>query len=130
MSDVYFLVFGIIVTLVGIGLTFMHFRIYALCTQKTAATIKSLKMKYHYFRGMKKTLYCPEFEYTIEGKKYEGTASFSTYKKDKYRIGDMMNIYIDPADPGSYRFEGRYEILLTGILALVIGLLFVVLYFY
>lgn len=128
MSDTYFLVFGIIVALIGLLQIFFQVRKLSSCKKKVTATITSLKTDSIIVRGSTVHTYSPEFSYEFNGNTFTGTAPFSTTKKDKYTPGEPLTVYIDNDNPSEYRFGGKIGILIGGIVLLAIGLLFVTLF--
>lgn len=129
MSDTYFLIFGIIVTLIGISLIVIHFRDIFSCRECTFGKITKLKVEKTTLRGSTVSSYRPEFTYTVNDKSYNGIASFSSHNKDKYKVGDDLNICYSSKKPERYRMKGKCKSLTFGIVITAIGLLFVVLYF-
>lgn len=129
MRESAFLVFGIICALIGIVVLAVKLRLRIRCSRRTDAVIINLQADYTMLRGTKVYTYCPEFSYTVDGKEYQGIAPFSTSKKDKYRIGDPLPVYINPADPEDYDFRGKPGLVIAGVLLLGVGLLFVILNF-
>lgn len=130
MSDTYFLIFGIVVSLIGLALIVLHIRTVSSCGERIIAQINNLKVQRTVIRGSSVYSYCPEFIYTVNGKTYQGTADFSTYRKNKYQVGDPLEIYYNYNDPEQYRVKGRCTMLIWGVIILAIGLPFVILYFF
>lgn len=125
MSDTYFLVFGIIVSLIGIALIVIHFRDLINCREKITATISNLKVEKVSVRGSSVSSYCPKFTYEVDGQTYNGIATFTTNTKNKYKVGDGIEICYNSKNPGQYRMPGRFKSLVFGIIIAAIGMLFV-----
>lgn len=130
MSDLFFLIFGIIVSLIGLLLIVIHILDVAKCREKITAVISNLKIDKVKVRGSNVSSYCPEFTYTVDGQTYNGIATFTTYNKDKYKVGDGLEICYSAKNPEHYRMKGRFKSLLFGLIIAAIGLLFVFLYFH
>ena len=129
MSDTYFLIFGIVVAILGLLMVIGQLRMFLLCRTETDAEITSVKKETTKVRGSSIHSFRPQFSYKINDKQYEGTAPFTTKKKDKYNPGDVLRILVSEAHPEMYRFKGRVGTLVAGIAVLGAGLLFVILYF-
>lgn len=129
MSDLYFLIFGIVVTLLGIIILSTYIYSIITCRTKIYATITSLKKESMKLRGSTVYSYRPEFKYSYNDTEYSGISIKSTYKKDKYQANEPLLIYINPNKPEDYRFSVFTGALLTGIIAFGVGMLFVILYF-
>lgn len=128
MSDTYFLIFGLVVGLIGLLQIFFQILSLASCKKRISATVTSLKTDSVVIRGSTVHTYSPEFSYEFEGQSFKGKAPFSTTKKDKYSQGDTLVIYVNPENPTEYRFRGKIGKLIGGFVLLAIGLLFVVLF--
>lgn len=129
MSDTYFLIFGIVVAILGLIIVIGQMRMLLLCRTHIDAEITSVRRGTTKVRGSSIHSYRPQFSYNINDKKYEGTAPFTTKKKDKYNPGDVLRILVSEANPEMYRFRGRVGTLIAGIVILGAGLLFVILFF-
>lgn len=130
MPDLYFFFFGLVCFMIGLLLLAIKIYIIASCRDKVNATITSIKKDKTIVRGSTVYMYIPKFSYSVNGKDYKGTASFSTFSKEKYKEGDTLPIYVSHSNPGNYRFKGRYGMFIWGLLFSSIGLLFMVLYFF
>lgn len=129
MTDTYFLIFGIIVSAIGISLIVIYLRDVIYCRENTGAIISNLKTEKIMVRGSTVKSYCPEFVYTVNGRQYSGTASFTTPRKDKYKVGEELAICYCSRKPEQYRIKGKCKSLIFGLLIAAVGLLFVCLYF-
>lgn len=129
MPDTFFLIFGIIVALLGAIILFAMIRSIAKCRTRVEATICSLKTEKTSLRGTTVYSYSPVVSYEVNGNSYEANAPFSTGKKDKYIVGNKLVIYINASDPSDYRFPGKLGLWITGFVMLALGLLFIVLCF-
>lgn len=129
MGDVFFLIFGIIVALVGFIILYFKIKVMVCCREKVIASITSVSSESHMIRGSTLHTYRPNFSYTYDGKKYKGSAPFTTVKENKYNKDEPLEILIDRKNPELYRFRGRIGMLISGTIIFAIGLLFVILYF-
>lgn len=129
MPDEFFLIFGIIVSLIGLAVTLVKTRDLLKCKMKVEASVTGLKKESQIIRGSTVHTYRPKFSYTVDGKEYKDTAPFSTVRESKYRPGDSLTLFVSASDPKLYRFKGRNGLLFFGVAVLAVGLLFVVLYF-
>lgn len=130
MPDLYFLIFGMVVSLIGILSIFAKMRSIATCTEAITASVASIKTETTLIRGSTVYFYRPVYSYSYFGKKYKAEAPYKSMLKGKYNVGDTASIYINPAEPGDFRFPNTFAAFVFGIIALAVGLLFVVLYFY
>ncbi len=129
MSDTYFLIFGIILAILGAIILFTAVKNALTCKKKIYATISSIATQKTTLRGSTIYYYHPVVAYDAGGNHYETQAPFSTGRKDKYIIGNKMVVYIDESNPGSCRFPGKPGLWITGLLFLFAGLFFAILYF-
>ena len=121
MSDVFFLVVGIIIAAVGLLLIMAKVFSYIQCTVPINATVVRLKKDYTYFRGITYTYYHPVVEYVVDGKSYTQMASFRTLRVTKYQVNSQMKICCNPKDPELIRFVGDLSPLPLGVVLLLIG---------
>ena len=121
MSDMFFLVVGII--LAGIGLLLLTAKVmtYIKCTVPINATVVKLEKEYTFFRGVEHTHYRPIVGYVVDGNNYTEKAYFRTYRKTEYPIGSKMKIYYNPKTPEEMRFVGHLFPLHIGTVFLFIG---------
>ena len=121
MSDMFFLVVGII--LAGIGLLLLTAKVmtYIKCTVPINATVVKLEKEYTFLRGVEHTHYRPIVGYVVDGKSYTEEAYFRTYRKTKYPIDSEMKIYYNPKRPEEMRFVGHLFPLHIGTVFLFIG---------
>lgn len=121
MSDMFFLVVGII--LAGIGLLLLTAKVmtYIKCTVPINATVVKLEKEYTFFRGVEHTHYRPIVGYVVDGNNYTEKAYFRTYRKTEYPIGSKMKIYYNPKKPEEMRFVGHLFPLHIGTVFLFIG---------
>ena len=121
MSDMFFLVVGII--LAGIGLLLLTAKVmtYIKCTVPINATVVKLEKEYTFFRGVEHTHYRPIVGYVVDGNNYTEKAYFRTYRKTEYPIGSKMEICYNPKNPEEIRFVGHPFPLPLGLVFLFIG---------
>lgn len=129
MSDTYFLVFGIVVALIGLVVLILYFKTFCLCRKKVTAEIVCVKEEQMTLRGSTIHSYRPRFSYNVDGKEYFGDAPFTSVKESKYNEGDPLEVIISESNPELFRFRGRIGGLITGIIMFCVGGLFVFLYF-
>ena len=121
MSDVFFLVVGIIIAAVGLLLIMAKVFSYIQCTVPINATVVRLKKDYTTFRGTTCTYYHPVVEYVVDGKSYTQMASFRTLRVTKYQVNSQMKICYNPKKPELIRFVGHPFPLPLGVVLLLIG---------
>ena len=121
MSDIFFLVVGII--LFGIGLLLLAAKVmtYIKCTVPINATVVKLETESTFFRGVEHTHYRPVVRYVADGKSYTEKAHFRTYRKTKYPIGSEIKICYNTRKPEEIRFVGHTFPMPTGLVFLIIG---------
>lgn len=124
MPDTVFLILGIILDLIGLILIVIHFRDVICCREKISATISKLKVDKISLRGSSVLSYCPEFTYMVNGQQYSGIATFTTYSKDKYKVGEGIEICYNIHNPEHYRMKGKCKSLLFGVVIAAVGVLF------
>ena len=121
MSDMFFLVVGIILTGIGLLLIMAKVMTYIKCTVPINATVVKLEKEYTFFRGVEHTHYRPIVGYVVDGKSYTEEAYFRTYRKTKYPIDSEIKICYNPKNPKEMRFVGHLFPLPIGLVFLFIG---------
>lgn len=121
MSDMFFLVVGIILS--GIGLLLITAKVwtYIKCTVPINATVVKLEKEYTFLRGVEHTHYRPVVSYAVDGKNYTEEAYFRTYRKTKYPVNSEIKICYNPKKPEQMRFVGHLFPLPLGLVFLFIG---------
>ena len=121
MSDLFFLVVGIIIAAIGLLLIMVKVLTYIKCTVPINATVVKLEKEYTFFRGVEHTHYRPVVRYVVDGKSYTEEAYFKTYRKTEYPIDSKMEICYNPKNPEEIRFVGHPFPLHIGTVFLFIG---------
>ena len=121
MSDMFFLVVGIILAGIGLLLIMAKVMTYIKCTVPINATVVKLEKEYTFFRGVEHTHYRPIVGYVVDGKSYTEEAYFRTYRKTKYPIDSEIKICYNPKNPEEMRFVGHPFPLPIGLVFLFIG---------
>ena len=129
MSNVFFLVVGIIIAAVGLLLIMAKVFTYIQCTVPINATVVRLEKDYTTFRGITYTYYHPVVEYIVDGKSYTQAAPFRTLRKTKYAIDSKMEICYNPKNPEEMRFVGHPFPLPLGLIFLSIGAVLIICFF-
>lgn len=129
MPDLYFLIFGIVIGLIGIIIVILKIRVFTACRIRVNATISSIQTESTLIRGSTLHTFRPKLSYTVNGKTYRTACPFSTVREKKYSVGDTMSIFVSPSVPDLIRYPGRVGLFITGIILFGIGLLYVILYF-
>ena len=129
MSDMFFLVVGIMIAAIGLLLIMAKVFTYIQCTVPINATVVRLEKDYTYFRGITYTYYHPVVEYIVDGKSYTQTAPFRTLRKRKYAIDSKMEICYNPKNPEEMRFVGHPFPLPLGLIFLSIGAVLIICFF-
>lgn len=123
-----FLLMGVIFLSVGIFLNSLNSRSKKICTEKTqAVVIKILDKKStvttgtkHKRRHTSTTVYCPVFEFTVNGKKYN--ASPDSYSSPcSYYEGQSYEIFYDPNNPDKIYLPNDSTVQIFTIVFSVIG---------
>ena len=129
MSDIFFLVVGII--LFGISLLLLAAKVmtYIKCTVPINATVVKLETESTFFRGIEHTHYRPVVRYAVDGKNYTEKAYFRTCRKTKYPIGSQIRICYNPKNPKEMRFVGHLFPLPLGLVFLLIGAVLIFCFF-
>ena len=121
MSDMFFLVVGIILAAIGLLLIMAKVMTYIKCTVPINATVVKLEKEYTFFRGVEHTHYRPIVGYVVDGKSYTEKAYVRTRQKTKYPIGSKMKLCYNPRNPKETRFVGQLFPLPMGLAFLLIG---------
>ena len=129
MSDLFFLVVGIIIAAIGLLLIMAKVLTYIKCTVSMNAPVVKLETDETYFRGVKHTYYHPVVEYVVDGKSYTQMASFRTLRANKYRVNSQMDICCSPKNPELIRFVGHPFPLPLGLVFLLIGAVLIFCFF-
>lgn len=129
MSDLFFCILGFIVGGLGLLIIIVEMRSFIKCRTKVNGVITSINKKSRFWRGRTITDYNPQFQYTYEGQDYDAIAPFSSTNKDKYIPGTYYDIFINPNNPEQYRFKNESGLVIAGIILLIVGALFALLYF-
>lgn len=129
MPGIVCLILGIVADLIGIILVTIHFRDVISCKERISATISNLKVDKISLRGSSVLSYCPEFTYTVNEREYSGIATYTTYSKDKYKVGNEIEICYNINNPEHYRMKGKCKSLLFGLGIVAVGVFLTVLYF-
>ena len=129
MSDVFFLVVGIIIAAIGLLLITAKILTYIKCTVPIIATVVKPEKEYTYFRGVENTHYRPVVRYAVDGKNYTEKAYFRTCRKTKYPIGSQIRICYNPKKPKEMRFVGHLFPLPLGLVFLLIGAVLIFCFF-
>lgn len=129
MSDMFFLVVGIILAGIGLLLIMAKVMTYIKCTVPINATVVKLETESTFFRGVEHTHYRPIVGYVVDGKSYTEEAYFRTYRKTEYPIGSKMKICYNPKKPEEMRFVGHLFPLHIGTVFLGVGIVLIWCYF-
>ena len=129
MSDLFFLIFGIIFGAIGLIILSVELYSFIMCRERVEAKVVDYKVQSNFIRGTVVHMFSPVIAYELEGKPYTGIAPFSTRFEGKYPIDSTMVIFANKKNPENYRFAGKFGGLITGSIITAIGLLFVILYF-
>lgn len=129
MSDMFFLVVGIILTGIGLLLLTAKGMTYIRCTVPINATIVKLEKEYTFLRGVEHTHYRPVVRYVVDGKNYTEEAYFRTYQATKYPIDSEIKIRYNPKNPKEMRFVGHPFPLPIGLAFLFFGAVLIWCYF-
>lgn len=121
MSDMFFLVVGIILAGIGLLLIMAKVMTYIKCTVPINATVVKLEKEYTFFRGVEHTHYRPIVGYVVDGKSYTEEAYFRTYRKTKYPINSEIKIRYNPKNPKEMRFVGHLFPLPIGLVLVFVG---------
>ena len=121
MSDLFFLVVGIIIAAIGLLLIMAKVLTYIKCTVSMNAPVVKLEKEYTFFRGVEHTHYRPVVRYAVDGNNYTEKAYFRTYRKTEYPIDSKMEICYNPKNPEEIRFVGHPFPLHIGTVFLFIG---------
>ena len=121
MSDMFFLVVGIILAGIGLLLIMAKVMTYIKCTVPINATVVKLKKEYTFFRGVEHTHYRPIVGYVVDDKSYTEEAYFRTYRKTKYPIDSEIKICYNPKNPKEMRFVGHLFPLPIGLVLIFVG---------
>lgn len=108
MSDTFFVVIGIILDGIGLLLLMAKVMTYIKCTVPINATVVDLEKEYTHLRGAEYKHYRPVVSYTVDGKSYTEKAYFRTYRKTKYPVNSVIEIFTTRQDPRKFDLSGIY----------------------
>lgn len=99
-----FIIFSVVVFAVGMfkGISLNYKEKH--CTQTVRAEIVRVEMHRKTYGKTKRTVYTPYFTYSADGKTFKGHAE-DTKRFGKYKVGDTIEIRIDPENPKKYLVE-------------------------
>lgn len=129
MNDTYFLIVGIVLTIIGALMLASVLVSRVKCKTAVEAVVSRVSVKKSYLRGKTYKFSTPVFTYTFNSKKYTQKANISTLKTGKYTAGDTFTVYIDPKNPAAMRFGTNIGVIVCGALFLAAGLILTVCYF-
>lgn len=129
MPDIFFLIVGIILTLINLLILALKIKVRISCSRRIEAIITDVETETTYIRGSTLYNYRPKYQYTVDGQTYTELAPLSTVKQKKYNVGDTFVIYIDPSNPELARIPRFDWLVLFSCLMLAFGVLLIVSYF-
>ena len=123
------IVFGIITAVIGLLLTIGFILSRIKCSEAVEAEVSKLNEKKLYLRGSTIKQFNPVFTYSVGGKDYTQKSDILTTNAKKYFVGQKLTVLVNPKNPSEMRYGSNIGILLTGIVLLLIGALFITLTF-
>lgn len=129
MSDTFFLVVGIIFSLIGILSFLGGILSKKKCTETIEGTISKLIDKTNYHRGITIHYITPVVQYFFKGQLYEAKMDISTNDTKKYHVGDPIRFLVNPDRPEEIRPERTAAPYVFGLITLAIGAVLVWCYF-
>ena len=106
----FFLIFGIVIFIIGISSLITNVHKKENCTEKVIATCTNMKQKKHSSKHRNgPTTYTPVFTYEYNNKRYERQygKSYSERKKDTFEKNKKYTIFVNPKIPSQYIVEGH-----------------------
>lgn len=99
-----FIIFSVVVFAVGMfkGVSLNYKEKH--CTQTIRAKIVNVEIHRKQMGKTRRTVYTPYFTYSADGKTFKGHAKYTT-KIFKYKVGDTIEIRINPENPKKYLVE-------------------------
>ena len=129
MSDTFFLIVGIILSLFGILSIVCGIISKRRCTESVEGVVAGLKDKTFYHRGITTHQITPVIRYSYDGKTYESKAYTSTSDTKKYRVGGRVTVFVNPDKPEEYRMGKAIFPYVFGVILLIPGVVLVWCYF-
>ncbi len=129
MSDNFFLIVGIILSVLGLLSIISGILSKIRCTVPVEGIVSDLKDKTFYHRGITTHDITPTVKYDYNGKTYESKAATSTSNTKKYRIGASVRILVDPKSPESFVLGKPVFPYVFGVILLLPGVFLIVCYF-
>lgn len=108
----FFLIFGIVIFIIGISSLITNVHKKENCTEKVIATCTNMKQKKHSSKHRNgPTTYTPVFTYEYNNKRYERQygKSYSERKKDTFEKNEKYTIFVNPKFPSQYIVEGHED---------------------
>lgn len=129
MPELFYLIFGIILVILGVIWVLSSLFHDFSCSKKVVAKIiRTERDSKSYWRGSYK--YYPVFSYTVEGKNYIIKDKYSqTRNKNKYFVGKEAVLSYNPKSPEEFRNGIKLSMYFIGASIFLLGAFFSVLYF-
>ena len=93
MSDLFFLIFGIIVGVIGLMILIVELYTFIMCRERVEAKVVDLKVQSNFIRGTVVHMFSPIIAYELDGKQYTGVSPFSSRFESKYPIDSTMVVF-------------------------------------
>ena len=129
-ETVLFIISGVML-LVGFFMVFFVLRKRARCTLPVVATIVSVSESNDLDDEGRRTntRYYPVFEFTVNGTTVRKISDVSSRRYRKYRVGEQMEVKVNPNKPKQFIVSGKSGNLFGGITLMVMAVLLAVVVF-
>lgn len=130
MPDLFFLVVGVILALIGALCLASQIKLTLSCSQKVAATVMSVqKKKWGFWRGKTLYRYFPTFTYQVGEKTLTAKCEYPLKRANKYKKGDEVVIRYNPRAAEKFSAGGSAFVGIFGFVLMAIGVFLAVCYF-
>lgn len=130
MGDIYFLIIGIILILIGCIILFCIGKKVFSCNITIMAKVEKVeKRKVSFWKGKRLYQYFPTVSYIIEEKEYKTKSDFPIRESKNYNSGDVIAIRVSSKKPNCAYIKLRAFPIIGGIVTVVLGIILVICYF-
>lgn len=129
MGDTFYLIIGIILSIIGVGGIGAAISNNKSCSEYVTATVSSVKVQRHNIKFKLLVTYIPTFTYTFGGKKYSTASHYSSIRSKKYEKGKEYTLRINPKNPNEINEGSNWSLVLFGLIFAAAGITMIVSYF-
>lgn len=129
MSDTFFLVVGIILSLIGLIILISIIAKHIGCSMSVDADIINVESNRNTIRGSTYYTYTPVIKYNVNSRECVNKIPTETRNQNKYVIGSKLKIRVNPSNPDDFAYKTSGSAIFFGLLFLALGAILVVCFF-